>query len=109
MLQIVPGNAPEVLVDLPAPDAVFVGGGVSAGNVLEMCWHALKPGGRLVANAVTLEGDQKLLQWQKENAGKSAAIGDLTRLAVSHVESIGKFQSWKEARYVTQLAVIKKH
>jgi precorrin-6Y C5,15-methyltransferase (decarboxylating) len=109
MLQIVPGNAPEVLADLPAPDAVFVGGGLSAGNVLEMCWHALKPGGRLVANAVTLEGDQKLLQWQKENAGKSAASGDLTRLAVSHVESIGKFQSWKEARSVTQLAVIKKH
>ena len=109
MLQIVPGNAPEVLADLPAPDAVFVGGGLSAGNVLEMCWHALKPGGRLVANAVTLEGDQKLLQWQKENVGKSAASGDLTRLAVSHVESIGKFQSWKEARSVTQLAVIKKH
>jgi hypothetical protein len=51
-----------------------------------------------------------LLQWQKENAGKSAvASGDLTRLAVSHVENIGKFQSWKEARSVTQLAVIKSY
>jgi precorrin-6Y C5,15-methyltransferase (decarboxylating) len=110
MLNIVPGNAPEVLLDLPAPDAVFVGGGLSAGNTLETCWNALKPGGRLVANAVTLEGEQKLLQWQKENAGKSAvASGDLTRLAVSHVENIGKFQSWKEARSVTQLAVIKSY
>ncbi len=64
---------------------------------------------RPVGASPNLEGDQKLLQWQKENAGKSAASGDLTRLAVSHVESIGKFQSWKEARSVTQLVVIKKH
>jgi precorrin-6Y C5,15-methyltransferase (decarboxylating) len=109
MLQIVSGNAPEVLADLLEPDAVFVGGGLSAGNMLEICWNALKPGGRLVANAVTLEGEQKLLQWQKENAEKSGASGDLTRLAVSHVENIGKFKSWKDARSVTQLAVIKKY
>jgi precorrin-6Y C5,15-methyltransferase (decarboxylating) len=107
MLQIVHGNAPEVLADLPAPDPVFVGGGLSAGNLLETCWNALKPGGRLVANAVTLEGEQTLIQWQKENSGKSPAIGDFTRLAVSHVEKIGKFQSWKTLRPVTQLAVIK--
>ena len=78
-------------------------------SLLEICWNALKPGGRLVANAVTLEGEQKLLQWQKDNSGNFAASGDLTRLAVSRVESIGKFQSWKEARSVTQLAVIKKY
>ena len=107
MLDIVPGNAPEVLVDLPAPDAIFIGGGLSDGNMLEICWNALNPGGRLVANAVTLEGEQKLLQWQKVNAEKYGACGDLTRLAVSHVETIGKFQSWKEVRSVTQLAVIK--
>ena len=108
MLNIVPGNAPEVLLDLPAPDAVFVGGGLSAGNTLETCWNALKPGGRLVANAVTLEGEQKLLLWKKENARNTAvASGDLTRLAVSHVQNIGKFKSWKEAHSVTQLAVIK--
>jgi len=107
MLQIVPGKAPEVLADLPAPDAVFIGGGLSTENMLETCWNALKPGGRLVANAVTLEGEQTLIQWQKENSGKSPAIGDFTRLAVSHVEKIGKFQSWKTLRPVTQLAVIK--
>ena len=107
MLDIVPGNAPEVLVDLPAPDAIFIGGGLSGGNMLETCWNALNPGGRLVANAVTLEGEQKLLQWQKVNAEKNGASGDLARLAVSHVETIGKFQSWKEVRSVTQLTVIK--
>ena len=107
MLDIVPGNAPEVLVDLPAPDAIFIGGGLSGGNMLETCWNALNPGGRLVANAVTLEGEQKLVQWQKVNAEKNGASGDLARLAVSHVETLGKFQSWKEVRSVTQLTVIK--
>ena len=107
MLQIISGSAPEVLGDLPAPDAVFIGGGLSSGNLLETCWNALKPGGRLVANAVTLEGEQKLLQWQNENTGKSGAIGDLTRLSISRAEKIGKFQGWKEMRSVVQLTIIK--
>jgi precorrin-6Y C5,15-methyltransferase (decarboxylating) len=107
MLRIVPGCAPEVLADLPAPDAIFIGGGLSSGNLLQTCWNALKPGGRLVANAVTLEGEQKLLQWQNENAGKSGASGDLTRLSISRAEKIGKFQGWKEMRSVIQLVVIK--
>ena len=107
MLQIISGSAPEVLADLPAPDAVFIGGGLSSGNLLQTCWNALKPGGRLVANAVTLEGEQKLLQWQNENAGRSGASGDLTRLSISRAEKIGKFQGWKEMRSVIQLAVIK--
>ena len=109
MLQIISGSAPEVLADLPAPDAVFIGGGLSSGNLLQTCWNALKPGGRLVANAVTLEGEQKLLQWQNENTGKSGASGDLTRLSISRAEKIGKFQGWKEMRSVIQLAVIKKY
>jgi precorrin-6Y C5,15-methyltransferase (decarboxylating) len=107
MLQIISGSAPEVLGDLPAPDAVFIGGGLSSGNLLETCWNALKPGGRLVANAVTLEGEQKLLQWQNENTGKSGASGDLTRLSISRAEKIGKFQGWKEMRSVVQLTIIK--
>jgi len=107
MLRIVPGSAPEVLADLPAPDAIFIGGGLSSGNLLQTCWNALKPGGRLVANAVTLEGEQKLLQWKNENAGKSGANGDLTRLSISRAEKIGKFQGWKEMRSVIQLVVIK--
>ena len=109
MLQIISGSAPEVLGDLPAPDAVFIGGGLSSGNLLETCWNALKPGGRLVANAVTLEGEQKLLQWQNENTGKSGASGDLTRLSISRAEKIGKFQGWKEMRSVVQLTIIKSY
>jgi len=103
MLRIVLGIAPEILVDLPTPDAVFIGGGLSSGNLLKICWKALKPGGRLVVNAVTLEGEQKLLKWQNENGG------DLTRLSISRAEELGKFQGWKESRSVIQLAIIKKY
>jgi len=109
MLEIVKGKAPDVLAGLPAPDAIFVGGGLSARNMLETCWNALKPGGRLVANAITLEGEQKLLKWHKDNIEKYGKNGDLTRMAVSHVESIGDFQSWKETRFVIQLNVIKSY
>ena len=57
-LQVVEGRAPAALDGLPAPDAVFVGGGADrAPGVLERCWAALRPGGRLVANAVTLESE----------------------------------------------------
>ena len=45
------GRAPEALADLPAPDAVFIGGGASEAGVFEAAWTALKPGGRLVINA----------------------------------------------------------
>jgi precorrin-6Y C5,15-methyltransferase (decarboxylating) len=50
------GTAPEVFTDLPAPDAVFVGGnGGEVARLLEAAYAALRPGGRLVTNVGTLE------------------------------------------------------
>src|SRR3546814_18906997 len=77
-LKIVAGEAPAALDGLEAPDAVFLGGGVSAGGMIEACWTALKPGGRLVANAVTLASEAALLAWQRDNGGplnRFATIG----------------------------------
>ncbi|HWF72259.1 MAG TPA: precorrin-6y C5,15-methyltransferase (decarboxylating) subunit CbiE, partial [Solirubrobacteraceae bacterium] len=54
-LEVVLGDAPEALRRLAPPDAVFIGGGVTAPGLVERCWEALRPGGRIVANAVTLE------------------------------------------------------
>lgn len=100
-LEIIAGRAPEALADLPAPDAVFVGGGVSHAGVAVACWHALRPGGRLVASAVTLAGEAALLglrdQWG----------GDLVRLALTHAEPLGGFDAWRAARPVTLWHVIK--
>ncbi|MBP0651108.1 cobalamin biosynthesis bifunctional protein CbiET, partial [Mycobacterium tuberculosis] len=61
-LTVVTGRAPDALADLPPPDAIFVGGGTSDAALLDACWQRLKPGGRLVANAVTLAGEAELLR-----------------------------------------------
>jgi precorrin-6Y C5,15-methyltransferase (decarboxylating) len=100
-LVIVPGEAPAVLAGLEAPDAVFIGGGVTADGVVEACWAALKPGGRLVANAVTLQGEAALIALQARLGG------DLTRLSVAHAEPLGGFDGWRPAMPVTLLSLRK--
>ena len=74
-LVVVPGAAPEALAGLPRPDAVFIGGGVTVEGVVAACWDALDAGGRLVANAVTIEGEIALADWQRQLGGS------LTRIA----------------------------
>ena len=100
-LAIVAGEAPAALDGLEAPDAVFVGGGLSTGGIIETCWEALGPGGRLVANAVTLEGEARLLAW-RERVG-----GELRRLAISRAGEIGTLTAWRPLKPVTQLAAVK--
>jgi precorrin-6B C5,15-methyltransferase / cobalt-precorrin-6B C5,C15-methyltransferase len=100
-LRVVHGRAPEALTDLPHPDAIFVGGGVSADGVLAACWGALSEGGRLVANAVTLESEAVLTRWQ------AGVGGTLTRIEVSRAEPIGGFTGWKPMMPVTQWDVVK--
>ena len=105
-LKIVEGEAPGILSGIETvPDAVFVGGGVSVPGLLEACWDALSPGGRLVANGVTLEAEQRLLFFQNEFGG------DLTRMAVSRaapVGPVGRLQTFQPLKQVTQLVTIKK-
>ncbi|WP_414566393.1 MULTISPECIES: precorrin-6y C5,15-methyltransferase (decarboxylating) subunit CbiE [unclassified Anabaena] len=100
-LQIITGKAPQILKDLPPPDAIFIGGGVTAEGLLDICWQTLRPGGRLVANVVTVEGEQTLFQWY-EKVG-----GHLTRIAIQRAEPIGKFLGWRAMAPVTQWIVIK--
>jgi precorrin-6B C5,15-methyltransferase / cobalt-precorrin-6B C5,C15-methyltransferase len=95
-LHLIAGAAPAALRDLPAPDAVFIGGGLSAEGLVETCLQALKPGGRLVANAVTVEGEASLLALHAKHGGQ------LTRIAVSRAEPVGKFQGWRSLMPVTQ-------
>ncbi|MGN6636895.1 MAG: bifunctional cobalt-precorrin-7 (C(5))-methyltransferase/cobalt-precorrin-6B (C(15))-methyltransferase, partial [Oryzihumus sp.] len=100
-LRVVTGAAPAALDGLPAPDAVFVGGGLTAPGLLEACWAALRPGGRLVANTVTLESEALLAQWHGIHGG------ELTRVAVSHAVPVGGFTGWRAGMPVTQWAVVK--
>ena len=95
------GRAPDALAGLPAPDAVFIGGGITTPGVLDACWAALRPGCRLVANAVTLEAEALVL------AGRAAHGGDLTRIEVSRAAPLGGFTGWRPAMPVTIWAVRK--
>ena len=91
-------TAPEGLAGLDPPDAVFIGGGVSAPGLLAACAEALGAGGRLVANAVTLEGEAALLDAHARRGG------GLTRLSVARAGAVGGLTGWRSAMPVTQWA-----
>ncbi|HWJ83138.1 MAG TPA: precorrin-6y C5,15-methyltransferase (decarboxylating) subunit CbiE [Nocardioides sp.] len=98
-LAVVQGRAPDALLDLPAPDAVFVGGGATTAGVLDLCRDRLRPGGRLVVHGVTLETEQLLLAAHADHGG------ELVRIGVEHVAPLGaRFRGWTPARAVTQWA-----
>ncbi len=101
-LEIVEGEAPGALDGLEAPDAAFIGGGLRADGNFETCWDRLKPGGRLVANAVTVEGEQALARWRAELGG------ELTRIAVSRAGALGPYTGWRPFMPVTQLRAVKR-
>ncbi len=98
-LVVVVGRAPEALAGLDRPQAAFIGGGLTAPGLLEWVWDALRPGGRLVANAVTLEGEQALFR------ARASWGGELVRLEVSQAEPIGGFTAWRSALPIVQWSV----
>ena len=93
-------KSPEGLDGLPRPDAVFIGGGLSE-ETLSSSLAALKPGGRLVAHAVTLESESLLFDHHQRSGG------DLTRITVARADPIGSRRGWRQAMPVTQWALEK--
>jgi precorrin-6B C5,15-methyltransferase / cobalt-precorrin-6B C5,C15-methyltransferase len=100
-LHVVQGRAPEALADLPPPDAVFLGGGAHLPGVIEACWRALRPGGRIVANAVVIETEMALF------AAVQKCGGTLTRLSVERLDRIGTLHGFRPGLTVTQWAAVK--
>ncbi|MCS3472802.1 precorrin-6Y C5,15-methyltransferase (decarboxylating) [Pseudomonas sp. JUb42] len=100
-LQLIRGSAPEALSGLETPDAIFIGGGVTRPGVLEQCWQQLRSGGRLVANAVTLQSEMMLMTWREQHGG------ELTRIQVAHAKPLGDFDTWRQALPITLWEVIK--
>ncbi|MCC9710991.1 precorrin-6y C5,15-methyltransferase (decarboxylating) subunit CbiE [Streptomyces sp. MNU76] len=100
-LRVVTGAAPASLAELPPPDAVFIGGGLTAPGLLDACWAALPTGGRLVANTVTLESEALLAEAHRRHGG------ELVRLAVAQAVPVGGFTGWRQAMPVTQWAARK--
>lgn len=100
-LQLIRGSAPQALAGLEAPDAIFIGGGVTRDGVLDTCWQHLRPGGRLVANAVTLQSEMTLMAWRAQHGG------ELTRIHLAQAQPLGDFDTWRQALPITLLEVLK--
>jgi precorrin-6B C5,15-methyltransferase / cobalt-precorrin-6B C5,C15-methyltransferase len=100
-LGVVEGSAPLALAGLARPDAVFIGGGASEGGVLDAAIAALRSGGRLVVNAVTLNTEKELI------ARHAALGGALTRIDIARAEPVGSKTGWRAAMPVTQWIWVK--
>jgi precorrin-6Y C5,15-methyltransferase (decarboxylating) len=86
---------------LPTPDAIFVGGGITTSSLMNRCWDILPMHGRLVANTVTLEGEEELLRFYNKNGGT------LSRLSVSRLVPRGSFRGWSNLAPVTHYVGVK--
>jgi precorrin-6Y C5,15-methyltransferase (decarboxylating) len=94
-------RAPDVFADLPAPDAIFVGGGGTDQAMIAPSLDALPRGGRLVVNAVTIETQAHLANWHREHGG------ELINVAIAHAHPIGRYRGWRPAMPIMQWAVTK--
>jgi precorrin-6Y C5,15-methyltransferase (decarboxylating) len=95
-LEVMEGVAPAALENLAPPDAVFIGGGASTPGVIEAATEALRSGGRLVVNAVTLDTEVMLIGRHKKLGG------ELTRVAIARAARLGEKTGWRPAMPVTQ-------
>ncbi len=100
-LHLIEGEAPAALDGLDRPDAVFVGGGLSE-EVFAAGWAALKPLGRFVANAVTIESEQVMLALHATHGG------ELTKISIARAEAVGRLSGWKPSMTVTQWSLVKR-
>jgi precorrin-6Y C5,15-methyltransferase (decarboxylating) len=100
-LKVIQGTAPATFASLRSPDAIFIGGGVGNDDLFDACWAKLSPGGRLVANAVTLHSEASLV------ARHTIYGGDLMRMMVSRADPIGGSYGWRPMMPITQWTVTK--
>jgi precorrin-6Y C5,15-methyltransferase (decarboxylating) len=100
-LEIREGAAPGTFAGAEAPDAIFAGGGVSDAGLLAAAWDALKPGGRMVSNAVSFEGQAALM------ACRAAQGGTLTRIGIEREHAVGRYTVWQPAMPVLQWSAVK--
>lgn len=104
-LTVIEGSAPAALDGFGVPDAVFIGGGASTPGLLETVQAALRPGGRLVVNAVALETEMILLRYQSQYGGS------LTRISIARADPIGgedaRMTGWRAAMPITQWLWVK--
>lgn len=98
-IKVIVGRAPLPLDGIATPQAVFIGGGLSQ-DLLQQLHAELPSGTRLVANAVTLESEALLVAWQAKLGG------DLMRVELSNLTSIGSKRAWDASYPIVQWSVV---
>lgn len=99
-LEIVVGDTADLTADMPVPDAIFIGGGLTE-QLAAACVGVLPDGGRLVANTVTVEG-QTLVTALRSRFG-----GELRSYTVSDLEPLGGGTAWRPRRPIVQWVLTK--
>jgi precorrin-6B C5,15-methyltransferase / cobalt-precorrin-6B C5,C15-methyltransferase len=99
-ITVIEGTAPAVLSGLPAPQAVFIGGGLDAA-MFGSVWAPLPEGARLVAHAVTIETEALLSELHQHHGG------ELMRIEIAHAGRLGRYRAFEPARPVVQWSVVK--
>jgi precorrin-6B C5,15-methyltransferase / cobalt-precorrin-6B C5,C15-methyltransferase len=100
---VIEGNVLETMESLPAPRAVFVGGGgKDAGRIVEGAFAALRPGGRLVASAVLLGSKEQL-----QNRLEESRV-EIVELEIRRAAPVGPGQMMKPDNPVTLYVFEKK-
>jgi len=102
-LQLMAAQAPDCLNALEAPHAIFIGGGFGLADVSSHCWQALRPSGRLIATAVTVETEALFQVF----AAKTKAR--LIRVDLSEVEPLGRYHTWRPCLPITIMIAHKPH
>jgi len=104
-LQVIEADAPQALHGLQPPNAVFIGGGAATPGMIDTVQAALRPNGRLVVNAVTLETEALLISAQAQHGGA------LLRMEIQRASPIGgeaaRSLSWRPTMPITQWTWIK--
>ena len=100
-LSVVTAEAPLAFGDLATPDAIFIGGGASAPDMIERAYDALCSGGRLIVNAVTLETQAACIEWRARFGG------ELAQIALAHAEPVGRYSGWRAAMPIVQWRLVK--
>ena len=100
-LSVVTAEAPRAFGDLATPDAIFIGGGASAPDMIERAYDALYSGGRLIVNAVTLETQAACIEWRARFGG------ELAQIALAHAEPVGRYSGWRPAMPIVQWRLVK--
>ena len=103
-VRVIAGRAPEALAELPDPDAIFVGGSKgSMAEIVDVALARLKPGGRLVVNAITLDNVGEAYKCLRASGREPEVL----MLNVSRAEPLARYMRWEAQNPIHIFAVTK--